>query len=664
MELRELKGVGPKTLQGLFDLGINTIDDLIRYYPYRYNVYKPTNIIDCIDNSTVTIIGRVVSKPSFFRGNKVKSIIRFKFETSNNIINVTIFNQPYLTKSLYINKELTLVGKYEELTNTFTVSKIFNEVLDKTLIEGVYHSSSNLNRSSLIKLINNVLESDYEVKEIVPSYINDKYELLPTKNALRIIHNPLDNSSYKKALLKLKYEELFEFMFKINILKIRKELNDNFVIKDIDENVYKKVIDLIPFDLTKGQLDALTDIINDFKSLRRMNRLILGDVGSGKTVVAFISLILNKYSGFQGCMIAPTEVLAIQHFENFKSLFKGLHLNVELLTGSTTKSEKNRIKKELLNGEIDILIGTHALLEDNIEFNNLGLVVTDEQHRFGVNQRNVLRNKGEAVDVLYMSATPIPRTYALTIYGDMDISLIKDKPKDRKDIKTFKLSFNELDKAFDIVNNELNNNHQVYIVSSLIEDEESDINDINNIKEIVNKYLVSNKKYGILHGKMKNVEKDKIINSFKDGIIDVLISTTVIEVGVDVSNATCIVIFNAERFGLSTLHQLRGRVGRNSLESKCILLSDKDSERFDCLVESNDGFYISEMDLKLRGSGDLFGIRQHGDMSFKIANIVSDSRILLQCKKDSEDFIKENIGTNFSNYSYYRNIVNELVNKD
>lgn len=664
MELRELKGVGPKTLQGLFDLGINTIDDLIRYYPYRYNVYKPTNIMDCIDNSTITIIGRVVSKPSFFRGNKVKSIIRFKFETSNNIINVTIFNQPYLTKSLYINKELTLVGKYEELTNTFTVSKIFNEVLDKTLIEGVYHSSSNLNRSSLIKLINNVLDSDYEVNEIVPSYINEKYELISTKNALRIIHNPLDNSSYKKALLKLKYEELFEFMFKINILKIRKELNDNFVIKDIDETVYRNVIDLIRFDLTKGQTDALTDIIDDFKSLRRMNRLVLGDVGSGKTVVAFISLILNKYSGFQGCMIAPTEVLAIQHFENFKSLFKGLHLNVELLTGSTTKSEKNRIKKELLNGDIDILIGTHALLEDNIEFNNLGLVVTDEQHRFGVNQRNVLRNKGEAVDVLYMSATPIPRTYALTIYGDMDISLIKDKPKDRKDIKTFKLSFKELDKAFDIVNNELNNNHQVYIVSSLIEDEKSDINDINNIKDIVNKYLVSNKKFGILHGKMKNVEKDKIINSFKDGNIDVLISTTVIEVGVDVSNATCIVIFNAERFGLSTLHQLRGRVGRNSLESKCILLSDKDSERFDCLVESNDGFYISEMDLKLRGSGDLFGIRQHGDMSFKIANIVSDNRILLQCKKDSEEFIKENIDTNFSNYSYYRNIVNELVNKD
>ena len=263
MELKELKGVGPKTLQGLFDLGINSIDDLVRYYPYRYNVYKPINIRDCIDNSTITIIGRVVSKPSFFRGNKVKSIIRFKFETSNNIINVTIFNQPYLTKSLYINKELTLVGKYDELTNTFTVSKIFNDVLDKTLIEGVYHSSSNINRSSLVKLINNILLSDYEVNEIIPSYINDKYELMNTKDALKVIHNPIDNSSYKKALLKLKYEELFEFMFKINILKIRKELNDNFVIKDFNDDSLKRILSLIPFELTKGQMDAINEIIED-----------------------------------------------------------------------------------------------------------------------------------------------------------------------------------------------------------------------------------------------------------------------------------------------------------------------------------------------------------------------------------------------------------------
>lgn len=664
MELKELKGVGPKSLESLNLLGINSVDDLVRFYPYRYNVYKPVDIRNCIDNSTITIVGRVVSKPSFFRGNKVKSIIRFKFETSNNIINVTVFNQPYIIKSLSLNKELTLVGKYEELTNTFIVSKIINYILNNTLVEGVYHTCSSLNKSSLIKLINNVLISDYDIKEIIPSYYNDKYDLLNIRDALKIIHNPKNNELYKKSLLKLKYEELFEFMFKINILKIRKELNDNFVIKDINDEMIKETISLVPFELTNGQREALNDIVNDFKGLRRMNRLILGDVGSGKTIVAFLSLILNKEAGYQGCMIAPTEVLAIQHYENFLNTFKDINYNVVLLTSNTSKQDKLKIKKDLLEGNIDILIGTHAILEDSVEFNNLGLVITDEQHRFGVNQRNTLRNKGEAVDVLYMSATPIPRTYALTIYGDMDISLIKDKPKNRKDIKTYKYSFDEIKNAFDIVNEELKNNHQVYIVSPLIEDEESDINDINNIKEIVENNIDTNKKIGILHGKLKNVEKDKIINKFKDGNIDVLISTTVIEVGVDVSNATCIVIFNAERFGLSTLHQLRGRVGRNSLESKCVLLSDKDSERFDCLVESNDGFYISEMDLKLRGSGDLFGVRQHGDMSFKIANIVSDNRILLQCKKDSEEFIKNNIDNNFRDYSYYRNIVSELVDKD
>ena len=664
MDLIDIKGLGKKTLESLNNLGVFSVEDLLRYYPFRYNVYKPVNIHNVIDNSKITIMGKIVSKPSFFRGNKVKSIIRFNFESSNSIVNVTIFNQSYLAKSLHIGDYLTLVGKYDEFSNTFTVSKIFNYLFKETMIESVYHTSTGITNNAISKLVNSVLSSGYEINELVPNYLIDRYELLSNKDAFSIIHNPKNNDLYRKALVKLKYEELFIFMFKINLLKIRNELNDNFVIKDISDDLVNESLKLVPFELTNGQIDALNDIVGDFRSLRRMNRLILGDVGSGKTIVAFLSLILNKKAGFQGCMIAPTEVLAIQHYENFLNTFKDIGFNVALLTGTTTKQDKTSIKKELLEGKIDILIGTHAILEDSVEFNNLGLVITDEQHRFGVNQRNTLRNKGEAVDVLYMSATPIPRTYALTIYGDMDLSLIKDKPKNRKEIKTYKYTFDEMTGAFDIVNKELKDNHQVYIVSPLIEDEESEINDINNIKEIVEKNIDTNKKIGILHGKLKNVEKDKIINKFKEGSIDVLISTTVIEVGVDVSNATCIVIFNAERFGLSTLHQLRGRVGRNSLESKCILLSDKKSERFDCLVESNDGFYISEMDLKLRGSGDLFGVRQHGDMAFKIANIVRDNRILLQCKKDSEEFIKNNIDINFRDYSFYRNIVDELVNKD
>ncbi len=663
MELKDLKGVGSKTLESLSDLGINSIDDLVKFYPFRYNVYRPININNCDSNDNITVIGKVVSKINFFRGNKVSNIIRFSFETCNKIINVSIFNQPYLSKQLYLNKELTLVGKYDELTNTFTVSKVINEKLDKTLIEGVYHVGSSIKKGTLVNLINEAL-TNIDIDDTIPNYINDRYNLINIKDALGIVHNPDNNNDYKKALLKLKYEELFTFMFKINLLKIRKELSESFVIKNITDELVQEVLSYIPFKLTEGQRNALDDIIGDYKNLRRMNRLILGDVGCGKTIVAFLSLILNKKCGYQGTMIAPTEVLAIQHYNNFLKTFNGLDINARLLTGSTSAKERKEIYKELSDGSIDILFGTHAILEDKAEFNNLGLVITDEQHRFGVNQRNTLRNKGKFVDVLYMSATPIPRTYALTIYGDMDISMIKDKPSNRKDIKTYQFNFNKMSEVMMIVNGELNNNHQVYMVAPLIEDEESDLNDLNNIKDKISKYINSNIKIGILHGKLKNETKDKVINDFKDGKINILLSTTVIEVGVDVENATCIVIFNAERFGLSTLHQLRGRVGRNSYESKCILLSDKRSERLDCLVESNDGFYISEMDLKLRGSGDLFGIRQHGDMEFKIANLVSDNKILLQAKKDSDEFIKNNIENNFRDYPYYKGIMEYLINND
>ena len=663
MELKELKGVGSKTLASLSDLGINSIDELVRFFPFRYNVYRPININNSDTNDTITVIGKVVSKVNFFKGNKVNNIIRFSFETCNRIINVTIFNQPYLSKKLYLNKELTLIGKYDELSNTFTVSKVINEKLDKTLIEGVYHIGSSIKKGILVNLINEVL-TNVNINDRIPSYINDRYDLLNINDALKIIHNPINNNYYKKALLKLKYEELFIFMFKINLLKIRKELSENFVVKNVNEKMLDDVLSLIPFELTKGQRDALNDIVNDFKDLRRMNRLILGDVGCGKTIVAFLSLILNKECGYQGTMIAPTEVLSIQHYNNFIKTFSDLDINVKLLTGSTTVKERKEIYKELSEGTIDILFGTHAILEDKVEFNNLGLVITDEQHRFGVNQRNTLRNKGKFVDVLYMSATPIPRTYALTIYRDMDISMIKDKPSNRKNIKTYQFNFDNMSEVMNIVNEELNNEHQVYMVAPLIDDEESDLNDLNNIKDKISEYINSNIKIGILHGKLKNEDKDKVINKFKDGKIDVLLSTTVIEVGVDVENATCIVIFNAERFGLSTLHQLRGRVGRNSYESKCILLSNKKNERLNCLVESNDGFYISEMDLKLRGSGDLFGIRQHGDMEFKISNLVNDNKILLQAKKDSDEFIKNNIENNFRNYPYYRDIMEYLINND
>ncbi len=375
-----------------------------------------------------------------------------------------------------------------------------------------------------------------------------------------------------------------------------------------------------------------------------MNRLVVGDVGSGKTIVAFITLYMNYLSGFQGVLMAPTEVLASQHYESFKTYFKDINIEFELITGTTKKDKRQQILENLNNNKLKILIGTHALLNENIKFHNLGLVITDEQHRFGVKQRKNLQNKGEEVDVLYLSATPIPRTTALTIYGDMNISQIKSKPSDRKDIITKLVKNNDVKQVLNAMVDELKQNHQIYIIAPLIEDEND--TGMENVTELYNTINIAfNNKVPIeiLHGKLNHKDKEQIVKDFKTNKIKILISTTVIEVGVDVANATMIVIFNAERFGLSTLHQLRGRVGRNDIQSYCYLISDYEKERLKILTESNDGFYISEKDFELRGTGDLFGIRQSGDLNFKIANIKRDYKILIQCKKDSHEFLNQHL---------------------
>ena len=663
MNLSDVKGIGPKTLELLNKLSIYTIDDLIRYYPYRYNTYSPSNILEVEEDTNVVISGIVTSTPkvSYIKRNFNK--LSFTLETNNININVAIFNRAFLSRNIFIGKNITLIGKYNRLKNTFTASDIKLYGLTKTEVEPVYHMINGLKTASLKKTIYNILNSNMEIKEIVPEYLSDKYEFIDTKTAIKEIHFPSNTNNIKQAKLKLKYEELFAFMFKINLMKFKNQIFDNFVIKNIKPEYLDDIIDCLPFALTSDQLDAIKDIINDFNHERRMNRLILGDVGSGKTIVSFIVILLNQKSGYQSAMLAPTEVLATQHYENFKSLFP--KVNTALLVGSQTKKEKQQIIEELKNGNIDVLIGTHAILEEDVEFKNIGLVITDEQHRFGVNQRKKLQNKGQAVDVLYMSATPIPRTYALTIYGDMDISMIKQKPSGRKEIITKQYKFDEMKHIVEEIETELSLNHQVYVVAPLIEEnEETDLNDILKIEGILKDNFKNKHNIGTLHSKMKSLDKDKIMNDFKSGKLDVLISTTVIEVGVDVKNATMIAIFNAERFGLATLHQLRGRVGRNSLQSKCLLISDKESERLHVLEESNDGFYISECDFKLRGSGDLFGVRQSGDMVFKIADIHNDYKILLQCKSDSQEFLDNNIENNFKDYSYYQNIVDQLMNNN
>lgn len=380
--------------------------------------------------------------------------------------------------------------------------------------------------------------------------------------------------------------------------------------------------------------------MNDLNSPYRMNRLLQGDVGSGKTIVAFIGMLANHYSGYQSALMAPTEILATQHYNNLKSFLKDENIRIELLTGSTSKKDKKDIYKGLKDGSISMVIGTHALIQDEVEYNNLGLVITDEQHRFGVHQRANLQNKGIKPDVLYMSATPIPRTYALTIYGDMDVSVIKERPKGRQKIDTYVKKTSEIKEVLEMMYKELKEHHQVYVIAPLIEDNEnSDLTTVCKLRDQMKLAFGEFYRIDIVHGKMASQNKDKIMEQFKNNEVQILISTTVVEVGVDVPNATTIVIFDADRFGLSTLHQLRGRVGRGTSKSQCILVSDSDTARLKIMETVDDGFVISEEDFKLRGHGDLFGTKQSGDMSFKIADIKSDYKILLQAKNDSEEYL-------------------------
>ena len=446
-------------------------------------------------------------------------------------------------------------------------------------------------------------------------------------------------------MIRLKYEELFEFMFKINYLKEENKKVNSGIEREIDESKVNDFISHLPYELTKDQVTAVNTIIKDLKSKSRMNRLLQGDVGSGKTIVSFIAMYANYLSGYQSALMAPTEILATQHFSNLKDIFADYNLNMALLTGSTPKKEKDLIYEELKNGDIDIIVGTHALIQEDVTYHNLGLVITDEQHRFGVNQRANLQNKGQKPDTLYMSATPIPRTYALTIYGDMDVSTIKTRPKGRKKIKTVVKNNKEIKDVLEMMYEELKQGHQIYVIAPLIEESEnSDLTNVNDLKEKMTLAFGSKYKIDLVHGKMASAAKELIMNEFLQNKVQILISTTVIEVGVDVPNATMMVIFNAERFGLSTLHQLRGRVGRSELQSSCILISDNDTKRLEIMESTNDGFEISEEDFKLRGHGDLFGTKQSGDMTFKIADLKADYKILLQAREDSLEYLldKEN----------------------
>lgn len=664
-DLSNIKGLGPKTIETLKNININNMEDLVYYYPYRHEIVRLNDIKEAKDKDNVVIECIVDSVPLTRRFRANMTSLTFRAMSSKKMIAVMIFNRAFLKSQIRPGSIVTVIGKYDALKNTVIASDIKFERLQTGSIIPVYHLTTGLTSKALKKYIDEALTKFDNYIDYVPDYLNERYNLISKKSAVNLIHNPKNEDEVKKALIKLKYEELFEFMFKINYLKeINKESKIGYL-RNVDPEDVNEFIRSLPFELTADQDTAIEEIYKDMTSSKRMNRMLQGDVGSGKTIVSVIAAYINYLGKYQTALMAPTEVLAYQHYESIKNILAGTNIRVDILSGSMKKKEKDEVVEKLKTGKIDFIIGTHALLSDNVVFKNLGLVITDEQHRFGVNQRASLKNKGLLPDVLYMSATPIPRTFALTIYGDMDISNIKTKPKGRKEIKTIIKSEKELVQVYDMMKNEIDNHHQVYIVSPLIEDSEViDLTTVNEIKRNIELYFNKTVKSAILHGKLSKQDKDKIMDDFKNGKIDVLISTTVIEVGIDVKNATMMIIYDAERFGLATLHQLRGRVGRNEYDCTCILIGDESCERLKVLCESNDGFYITEKDYEMRGEGDLFGVKQSGDMSFKIANLHEDMKILLQARDDSKEFFNQNKDNNFENYKEYAKIINELTKLD
>lgn len=641
-ELKDVKGIGPKSLSLLNKININTIEDLVTHYPFRYDILERNDLSEVEDGGKIIIDGKVESIPILMRFKAGLNKMNFRLVTPTGVVGVSIFNRAFLKSQLTVGTGITVIGKLDKTKNVITASDIKMGVLsNKVRIEPVYHCTSGLTNKNISTYINMaLLMHGKEIPDYIPASYIEKYNFLNKKTALNVIHNPSTSEKLKEVTIRLKYEELFQFMFKINYLKEQNKREKNGLERHIDRSKLDKFIKSIPFELTGDQMKAVEEIIGDLEAPSRMNRLLQGDVGSGKTIVAFIGMLANHLSGYQSALMAPTEILAMQHYLNLKNFLEKEDIRIELLTGSTSKKDKTEIYKGLKDGSVQMVIGTHALIQDEVEYNNLGLVITDEQHRFGVHQRANLQNKGVKPDVLYMSATPIPRTYALTIFGDMDVSTIKERPKGRQKIDTYLKTNAEIKEVLEMMYEELKAGHQVYVIAPLIE--ESENSDLTNVCELRDKMKLAfgeRYKIDIVHGKMSSGAKDLIMEQFKNGEVQILISTTVVEVGVDVPNATTMVIFDADRFGLSTLHQLRGRVGRGTSKSQCILISDSDAERLKIMETVDDGFEISEEDFKLRGHGDLFGTKQSGDMSFKIASIKSDYKILLQAKKDSKEYL-------------------------
>lgn len=643
-----VKGVGPKLKERLNKVGIFTVLDLLLYFPRDYEFLNDDiSLNGDISDEKAILKCKVQSYGSSIRTRNGKTLTTINFTYNNLKVIGKWFNQPYIKRNFILGNEYNLMGKFKKVNNTLEVINplIPCKEANKSEILPIYTLKNGLTNKILVKLINEILKNMI-IKENLPDEIVKKYKLISLDKAIRSIHFPAGRGELQSAINRLKFQELFTYSLKIIMMKahIKKE---NSGISFKMSPLLKDLKDSLPYTLTNAQSRTLREILMDQKRNIAMNRLVQGDVGSGKTLVALISMFNVYMNGYQTVLMAPTEILANQHYAEAKKYLDKFGVDIELLTGSTKEKEKKRIKEKIASGKEIMLIGTHALIQDDVELNNLGLVVTDEQHRFGVEQRSRLINKNKRADVLVMTATPIPRTLSLYLYSDLDISIIDELPPGRKPIDTMLVDMNQRMKAYNFALKEVEKGRQFYIVSPLIEENEKlNLNSVEKIYEELKNGIFKDVRIEILHGKMAGKDKDKIINTFKNGEIKGIISTTVIEVGVNVPNSTIMIIENAERFGLAQLHQLRGRVGRGEHKSYCILIANTKNDitrrRMEIMTESSDGFYIAEEDLKLRGAGEVFGMRQHGDEGFILANVVDDINIL-KCANHEAKLIVNNI---------------------
>ncbi|MBS6243909.1 MULTISPECIES: ATP-dependent DNA helicase RecG [Streptococcus] len=641
--LSVLPGVGPKSAEKFAKLGIETLQDLLLYFPFRYEDFQSKQVLDLEDGEKAVISGIVATPANVQYYGFKRNRLRFSIKQGEVILAVNFFNQPYLADKIEVGANIAVFGKWDKAKASLTGMKLLAQVEDD--LQPVYRVAQGISQTSLIKLIKTAFDQglDLLIEENLPQVLLERYHLLSRTEAVRAMHFPKDLAEYKQALRRVKFEELFYFQMQLQVLKMEtKDVSNGLALAWQEEQLQEKKSQL-PFPLTGAQERALAEILSDLKSPAHMNRLLQGDVGSGKTVVAGLAMYAVHTAGYQSALMVPTEILAEQHFESLSQLFPDLKL--ALLTGSMKTAERKETLLAIELGQVDMVIGTHALIQDGVQYHRLGLVIVDEQHRFGVAQRRILREKGDNPDVLMMTATPIPRTLAITAFGDMDVSIIDQMPAGRKPIITRWVKHEQLEIVLDWIKKELVKGAQVYFISPLIEESEAlDLKNAIDLEEELQAYFGGDARVSLLHGKMKSDEKEAIMQAFKNKEVDILVSTTVIEVGVNVPNATIMVIMDADRFGLSQLHQLRGRVGRGDKQSYAVLIANPKTEsgkkRMKIMTETTDGFVLAEEDLKMRGSGEIFGTRQSGIPEFQVADIVEDYPILEEARKVASQIVQ------------------------